>query len=84
MYGAVSALKRLPAGTSDFARKIYGNVFNCLASYNIKFMAEFNYLVHGLYKPSNAGEKALRADLLVEVEAKDNEKSFTMVIEAQG
>jgi hypothetical protein len=47
-------------------------------------MAEFNYLAHGLYKPSNAGETGLRADLLVEVEGKDNEKSFTMVIEDQG
>jgi len=47
-------------------------------------MAEFNYLTHGLYKPVKARGTGVRADLLVELEGKDNEKSFTMVIEAQG
>ncbi len=64
---------------------VYREVFEALASYNIKFKAEFNYLDHHLYqKTTNSADHGLRTGLLVEVELEDQEKPLTVVIEVQG
>ncbi len=77
--------KYFPPSTSKFAAKIYIQVLDALQSYNIRFLAEFNYLYHHLYKKtSDKTERGLRADLLVEIDLEGREKPLTVVIEAQG
>ena len=77
-------LKYFPSSTSKLARNVYKQVFNALASYNIRFKAKFNYLLHRLYqKAPDSAECGLRADLLVEVNRR-GKKPLIMVIEVQG
>jgi hypothetical protein len=64
---------------------VYNNVFESLTTYNIRFKAEFNYLEHNLCKMvPDSKEKVLRADLLVEIYLKNQDKSLTIIVEVQG
>jgi hypothetical protein len=73
------------SSTTKFAAKTFTEALDALQSYNIRFLAEFNYLHHGLYKKSSdTTEYGLRADLLVEIDLEGREKPLTIVIEVQG
>ena len=48
----LSVLDRLPPKTSKFASEVFAEVCKALASYNIRYKAEFNYLGHKLYPRS--------------------------------
>jgi hypothetical protein len=79
------SLKHVPFTTSKFALQVYAQVFNTLASHNIRFKTEFNYFDHHLYqKAPNTTERGLRADLFIEVDIEGREKSLIIVIEAEG
>jgi hypothetical protein len=68
-------LKYMPSSSSEFALKVYREVFNTLAYHNIRFKAESNYLKHGLYKkPLDSKKRGLRADLLVKIDMKGRDK----------
>jgi hypothetical protein len=85
MNAVMPQFKHVPSSTSKFALKVYSQVFDALASYNIRFKAEFSYLDHHLYeKASGTAERGLRVDLLVEIDLEGRKKPLTVVIEAQG
>ena len=46
MNAGMPQLKHVPSSTSKFALKVYSQVLDVLASYNINFEAEFNYHDH--------------------------------------
>jgi hypothetical protein len=78
-------LDRLPPKTSKFVSEVVAEVCKALASYNIRYKAEFNYVGHKLYpRTANIIEWGLRADFLLEVDLKGKDNPLTMVIEAQG
>jgi hypothetical protein len=84
LHKTTPALKNVAPSTSNFALKVYGQVFEALDMYNIKFISEFNYLTRHLYKATHSSERGLRADLLMNVELPSQKKPLILVMEAQG